>query len=113
MNEAAQGRIEHAKAYAAHRTHFLGGAAALQAWLRYQRGRPEEARSEALRAAEINGKPGIVMKVDTCRRLFQHMSPTRGCATRLFHQSLIRPHCNGTGELLRFVHFPTHINFLS
>jgi len=65
----AQTHIEHAKSYTVNETYHLGHATKVQAWIWYEQDRLEEARSEALRAADIYEKLGAVSNLENCREL--------------------------------------------
>ena len=67
----AQAHIEHAKSYTAHSVYLLGYAKEEQAWVWYDQDRLEDAKSEALRAADIYDKLGAVKDVEYCRMLLQ------------------------------------------
>ena len=61
--------IEHTKSYTADNAHNLGRAMQLEARVWYRQHRLEEARSEALRAADVFEKLGAVKDLE-CRRKF-------------------------------------------
>ena len=65
----AHTHIEHAKSYTASGTYYLGHAIELQAWVWYDQHRLEEAKSEALRAADIFDKLGAAEDAEGCRKL--------------------------------------------
>ena len=67
----AHAHIEHAKSHTADSIHNLGLTMELQAVVLYEQGRLEEARCEALRAAEIYEKLGITEATEACRKLAQ------------------------------------------
>jgi tetratricopeptide (TPR) repeat protein len=67
----AQAHIEHAKLHTAGNARYLGYTMEGQAWIWYYQDRFEEARSEALRAAEIYDKLGAAKDVEDCRKLLQ------------------------------------------
>jgi len=65
----AHAHIEHAKSHTAGNAYFLGYAMGLKATVWYNQNRHEEARSEALRAADVYEKLGAAKDVEDCRRL--------------------------------------------
>ena len=67
----AQIHVEHAKLHGAESTYYLGQAIVLQARLWYEQGRFEEARSEALRAADVFEKLGAANDLEECRELLR------------------------------------------
>jgi len=67
----AHTHIERAKSYTASGTYYLGHAIELQAWVWYDQRRLEEAKSEALRAADIFDKLGAAEDVEGCRKLLR------------------------------------------
>jgi len=67
----AQVAVERAKSYAINNPLLLGRAAHLQACLWYIQFRLEEAKSEALRAADIYESLGAAKDVEDCRDLLQ------------------------------------------
>jgi len=67
----AHTHIEHAKSHTAGNAYFLGGPMELQAWVWYNQDRHEEARSEALRAADAYEKVGAAKEAERCRYLLQ------------------------------------------
>jgi len=69
----AQTHVEHAKSHAANSAYNLGYATEEQAWIWYKQDRLEEAKSEALRAAEIYEKLGAAKDVEDCRRLLRYI----------------------------------------
>ena len=68
--DGAQTHIERAKSYAADSAYNLGLAMELQALVWYRQHRLEEARSEALRAADIFDKLGA-KRIKVCREFLQ------------------------------------------
>ena len=67
----AHTHIEHAKSHAVNSAYKLGLAMELQGWVLYKQHRFEEARSEALRAADVYEKLGAAKDVEDCRKLLQ------------------------------------------
>jgi len=65
----AQTHIEHAKSHTANDAYCLGLAMEEQAVIWYEQDRLEEARSEALRAADIYEKLGAANDLEICREL--------------------------------------------
>ena len=63
----AHAYIEHAKSHTSGSTYFLGRAMEQQAWVWYTQHKLEEARSEALRAADVYEKLGAAGDVERCR----------------------------------------------
>ena len=100
----AQARVERAKSHAGHSAYLLCRAAHLQAWLWNGQDRLEEAKSEALRAADLYEKIGVTGDMEATRGLL----------------ALIEEKMNGLaasnesdfdGELLGTALLPTVINF--
>jgi len=67
----AQAHVEHAKSHAVDDTYNLGRAMVEQAAVWYCQDRLEEARTEALRAADVYEKLGDAKDVEDCRELLQ------------------------------------------
>ena len=67
----AQTHVGHTKSYAINDLHHLGRAMQLQARLWYQQYRLEEAKSEALRAADVHEKIGAMIDLESCRNLLR------------------------------------------
>ena len=67
----AQAHIERAKSYTVNSAYYLAHATLLQATIWYGERRLEEARSEALRAANAFEELGAVKDVESCRDLLQ------------------------------------------
>jgi len=63
--------IEHAKSHTASNTYYLGRAMELQAKVWYDQHRLEEAKSEALRAADVYEKIGAPKDLENCKRLLR------------------------------------------
>jgi len=69
----AHAHIEHAKSHAVNDTYNLGRATHLQAYIWYQQGRLEQAKSEGLRAADVFEKLGAALELEICRELLQRI----------------------------------------
>ena len=69
----AQAHIERAKPYAVNNAYDLARAAYRQATIWYRQHRPEDARSEALRASDVFEKLGAAKDVELCRMLLQRI----------------------------------------
>jgi len=69
----AQTHIERAKLHTGNRTFFVGHTVKLQARLLYRQHRLEEAKSEALRAADIFEKLGATNALEGCRPLLRRI----------------------------------------
>ena len=69
----AQAHVERAKLHTLNHTYFLGHAMKLQAELWRGQGRLEEARSEALRAAEVYEKLGATKDLKKCSGLLRQI----------------------------------------
>ena len=67
----AQIHLEHAKSHTVDSTHNLGLTMEAQAMIWHKQHRLEEARSEALRAADIYEKLGAAKDMDKCRNLLR------------------------------------------
>jgi len=67
----AQPHLERAKSHAVNIPHCVGDAMKLQALVWYGQHRLEDARSEALHAAEVYEKLGAATDVDECRKFLQ------------------------------------------
>jgi len=91
----AHAHIEHAKSHTADSIYHLGGAMGLQARIWYDQNRNEEARSEALRAADIFDKLGAVEDVERCRDILRDIE-----------KELNGPVASGSCELLKPLLFP-------
>jgi len=66
-----QAHIEHAKSHTANSTYNLGHVMEGQARIWYEQHRLEEARAEALHAADIYEKLGVVEGVEECRQILR------------------------------------------
>jgi len=69
--EDANSHIDHAKPYTGNSAYHLGRVMQLQVDVWYRQGRFEEARSEALRAANVYEKLGAAEDVEGCRELLR------------------------------------------
>jgi tetratricopeptide (TPR) repeat protein len=69
--DGAQAHVELAKSHTVDSTYNLGLAMEEQAYVWYKQDRLEEARNEALRAADIHMKLGAVKDVERCRKFAQ------------------------------------------
>ena len=67
--EDTQAHAEYVKSHAVDGTYYLGCATELQAWVLYGQHRLEEARTEALRAADIFDKLGASTSAKKCGKL--------------------------------------------
>jgi len=67
----ANAHIEHTKSHTAGNTYYLGHTLALQAFVWYNQHRLEEAKSEALRAADVYEKIGAAKDLEGCRGLLR------------------------------------------
>jgi tetratricopeptide (TPR) repeat protein len=69
--DEANVHVERAKSHTGSDAYVLGRATELQARIWYEQGRFEEAKSEALCAADVYGKIGAAKDVEDCRVLLQ------------------------------------------
>ena len=69
----AQAHIEHAKLHTVNQTYYLGRIVGMQAALWYRQDRLEQARSEALRAADIYEKLGASSDLDQLRNFLRQI----------------------------------------
>jgi tetratricopeptide (TPR) repeat protein len=76
----AQAHIKHAKLHTVDSTLHLGHAMELQAHVWYKQHRLEEAKSEALLAADAYKKLGFAEGVENCRRFLQEIGKELGTA---------------------------------
>ena len=67
----AQAHVGHTEPHAIDNAYYLGSVAELQASIWYKQDRVEEAKSEALRAADIFEKLGAARDLGSCRKLIQ------------------------------------------
>ena len=100
----AQAHVDRAKSHAVDDTYTLGRAMHLQACVWYYQHRLEEARSEALRAADIYERLGATVDLEHCRTLL-----------RFIEETLDRPVASGQSgfncKLPQILRFPAPINF--
>ena len=100
----AQAHADRAKPHAVDDAHKLGWAMYLQAKVWYKQRRLEEARAEALRAADILERLGAAMALEECIKFLQHIEG-----------KLNRPVASGQSgsdcKLPQILRFPTPINF--
>jgi len=87
----AHAHIESAKSHAAGNAYFLGHAMKSKAWVWYQQSRLEEARSEALRAADVYEKLGAAEDLGNCRWLLRDIE-----------KELITPVASGKSQKYRY-----------
>ena len=99
----AQADVELAKSHAVDHACYMGRAMVLQARLWYKQGKLEEARSEALCAADVFEKLGAANDMEDCRKLLQDV-----------REELNGPAASGQSdfncELLQMAPCPAHIN---
>ena len=100
----AQAHVEHAKSHTVDSAYNLGLATEEQAWGWFQQRRLEEAKSEALRAAEIFERLGASKDMDDCRKLLQDIQKELNNPIACGQSALDR-------ELLYTVLFPVCIDF--
>jgi len=102
----AQAHIEHAKSHTADNPYNLGCATEQQARVWYKQHRFEEARSEALRAADVFEKLGATKDAENCKKLLQRIE-----------KKLNNPTTSGQSgfncELLQIVLLPARTNSFS
>ena len=78
--DKAQAHVEPAKSYALNHLYHLGDVMALQAELWYRQGLTKEARSEALRAADMYEKLGAARSLERCRAFLRKIEKRQtGC----------------------------------
>ena len=68
--------VEHAKSHTVNSAYYLGYVMEEQAQILYEQHRFEEARSEALHAADIYEKLGAAKNVESCRRFLRDIEKT-------------------------------------
>jgi len=99
----AQAHIEHTKSHTINGAYYLGLAIELQAGVWYEQHRHEEARSEALRAADVYEKLGAVKDAKRCGQLLRDIG-----------KKLKTPVASGQSgfdcELLKILHFTARVN---
>ena len=100
----AQAHVDRAKSHTVDDAYKLGRAMELQAWVWYNQRRLEEAKSEALRVADIFEQLGAATDLERCRRLLQCIG-----------EELDRPVDSGQSgsncKLPQILRFPACINF--
>ena len=96
----AQAHVERAKLHAVNDTYNLGRVMGLQAMVWYRQHRLEEARSEALRAADIFERFGAATDIECCRKLLQWIEEEMSNPVALYFD----------GELLETALPPTPTN---
>ena len=69
----AQAHVEHTRSYTADNPYYLGYSMEEQAWVWFEQCRFEEARSEALRAANVYEKFGATKRTEECRTIIQRI----------------------------------------
>ena len=97
----ANTHIERAKSHTVNSAYNLGHAMEIQAWIWYEQHRPEEARSEILRAADVYGRLGAAKDVEDCREFLQRIQKELG-TTVASSQS------DSNCELLSMIPFPLY-----
>ena len=95
--------IERAKSHTVNSARNLGYAMEMQALIWYKQHRLEEARSEALRAADVYEKLGVAEDVERCRTLLRNIQEELDTAVASDQSDF---NC----ELLSMMLFPTCIN---
>jgi len=99
----ASAHVERAKPHTENNAYHLGRAVNLQATVWYKQDRLEEAKSEALRAADVFEKLGAVANLEDCRELLrwieEKMNPVISGQSRF------------TCGLLQMIRFPACIDF--
>jgi tetratricopeptide (TPR) repeat protein len=99
----AHAHIERAKLHTVDSTRNLGRMMELQAGVLYKQCRFEEAKSDALRAAQVYEKLGAARKVEDCRRLLRKIEKKLN--------TQVAPGQSGSNrELLKMFLFPACIN---
>jgi len=100
----AQTHVEHAKLHTAHSAYYLGYATQEQSELWYEQDRLEEAKSEALRAAEIYEELGVARDVERCKRYLWHIE-------KRLNTPVVSSQSGFNCEFLQMVLFIAGINF--
>jgi tetratricopeptide (TPR) repeat protein len=77
----AHAHVERAKSYTVNGTHRLGRVMKLQARIWYEQGRLEEAKAEALRAADVFKKLGAMRDVEKCREFLQRIEESENAGS--------------------------------
>jgi len=98
----AHAHIERAKSHTANSTYNLGHAMRLQAGVWYNQHRLEEAKSEALRGADIFEKLGAVEDMERCRELLREIEDSLAASGQ----------SDSDCELLKILLFPARIDSL-
>ena len=112
----AQAHIERAKSHVADSPYLLGVVMEAQVAIWCKQYRLEEARSEALRAADVYEKLGSTEGVENCRRLLQSIEVAGICRSidRVFEEPLDNlvssGHSSPNCELLQIIIFPACTN---
>ena len=101
----AQVHIELAKSHTLNSTRNQGYAMEMQAWVLYKQHRLEEAKSEALRVADVYEKLGAAVYVENCRKLLQGIQVGLDTAAASGQS-------DSDCEPLQMMLFPACINFL-
>ena len=101
----AQTHVEHAKSHTADSVYHLSHAVWEQSAIWYKQHRFEEAKSEALRAAEIYENLGAVEDVERCRELLRDIEKKLNASVS---SGQSEPNC----EFLQMASFLASINFL-
>ena len=101
----AQTHVEHAKSHAVNSAYNLGYVTEEQALVWYEQGRFGEAKSEALRAAEIYEELGAVEDVERCRELLRDIE-------KKLNASVSSGQSESDCEFLQMALFLASINFL-
>jgi len=96
----AHAHVEYAKLHAINSAYSLGRATELQAWVWYDQHRLGEARSEALRAADIFDKLGNVEYTEACRNLLR----------KIENDSVVSGKSGFDREFLKILLFPARID---
>jgi len=102
----AQVHVEHAKLHAANSAYHLGHATDEQSVIWYKRHRLEEAKSEALHAANIYEKLGAAKDVERCREFLRDVEEELNAPVA---SGQSEPDC----EFLQMVLFHANVNFSS
>ena len=103
--DGADAHVKHAKSYAINIPFDLGLAMRLQARIWYRQCKFEEAKLEALDAADIFEKIGAVGEVEECRYILRRIE-------RKMKRPITSGELNSDGELLEMLLLPSAINFL-
>ena len=104
----AQARIERSKSHAADNAYNLGRAMELQAEVWYRQYKDEEARSEALRAADIFEELGAATELERCRKFLQFLQ----CIEEELESSVAPEQSESDCEFPQILRFPAPIKFL-